>query len=149
MGRESRLRLVPRRDDDAEREQLQAFANQVEDEAHWQRLLATAATDENRVELERVIGPLLKFRQARCHAPSCESGELPIWQPVLIVRKRASDSPSWAPIEIRVCGSCKDKMTVRDVLSDDIWSQIVSKSVAAGEPVPARILSSLTFYRVM
>lgn len=149
MGRDARIRLVVSNQlPDDTREQLQAFADAVEDEAHWQRLLGTATTDEAREELERVVAPMLRFRKARCHTPACDSGQLPIWQPVLVVRKRPEDPPMWAPIEVRYCDRCKDDMTVRDLLTGDIWSQIVRQCVAAGDPVPVRLLTGLLFDRL-
>jgi hypothetical protein len=157
VGAEARLRLVrPTRrygtDDEPtewERERLQQFADQVDSEAHWQRLLKTATTDAHRAELERIIGPLLRFRQSRCTSPGCESGLPAIYQPVLVLRKRPEDDPMWAPIELRLCEVCKAQMSARDLLVDDIWTQIIKQCVANGDPVPVRLLSQLTFDRVM
>lgn len=148
MGHESRLRLVTSTSPPAEDlEQLREFASQVEGEDHWSRLLASAETEESRAELERVVGPLLPFRKPRCHAPTCESGLPPVWTPVLLVRKRPEDGPIFAPIEIRLCDECKRTMKVRDAITDDIWTQIIRQTVAAGEPVPVRALSQLMFER--
>jgi hypothetical protein len=150
MGHASRLRLVTKdQPREEEREQLQAFADQVESEEHWTRLKASAETDDARAELERVVGPMLRFRQARCHTPLCDSGLPPLYQPVLVVRKRPDDPPIWAPIEIRVCAHCKDEMGVVDVLTDDIWGQITRQCIAGGEPIPVRLLTALSFDRVM
>jgi hypothetical protein len=148
MGHDTRLRLVrSNRVPPEDVAQLQAFADQVEDEAHWQRLLATAQTDDSRAELETVVGPMLKFRQPRCHTPECDSGEPPLFQPVLIVRKRPQDQ-IWAPLEFRVCDTCRAKITVGDLLTVDIWQQIVQQCLAAGEPIPVREMTSLMFDRV-
>jgi hypothetical protein len=149
MGREARLRLVVSNEPQAEElDQLRDFAAKVDDEDHWQRLLASAETDESRAELERVVGPLLPFRKPRCHAPTCESELPPLYQPVLIVRKRPEDGPIFAPIEIRICANCKAEMTVRDVLSEDIWRQVVNQCLGAGEPIPSRLLTELMFDRI-
>jgi hypothetical protein len=149
MGHEARLRLVTKETPRAEElEQLREFASKVEDEAHWSRLLASAESDESRAELERVLGPLLPFRKPRCHSPSCESGLPPIWQPVLVVRKRPDDAPIWAPIEVRFCETCKKEMGVRDLMTDDIWRQITFQCLSSGEPIPVRLLTQLTFDRI-
>lgn len=130
-----------------ERANLQAFADQVEDEAHWQQLLASADEDR-RADLERLVGPLLAFRRPRCAAPSCDSGLPPVYRPVLVVRKRLEDTPLYAPIEIGLCKTCKAQMRVGDAITDDIWTQIIRQCVACGYPVPDRALTALTFDRV-
>ncbi len=142
----ARLRVVsPERIDGGDK--LREMAALVRDEAHWSEILTSAETTEARDELERAVGPLLSFRNTRCHAPLCESGLSPIFQPVLVVRHQAWGDPIYVPIEIRLCEECKDEMRVGDALANGMWEQVVAKCDEAGEPTPTRILTQLTFDR--
>lgn len=142
----SRLRLVtPDRIEGGDH--LRGMAAQVRDEAHWQEILANAQDVATAAELERAVGPLLPFRNVRCHSPLCESGLPPVYQPVLVVRHQSWGDPIYAPVEIRICEECKASMLVGDVLADGIWEQVCAKCEAAGEPTPTRLLTQLTFDR--
>ena len=132
-----------------ERQAVQSLANRVSDEAHWQQILSTTQTQEQREELERVVGPMLSFRRsAPCTTPECESGEHGVWQPVLVVASPlAPDEPSWVPIELKLCTSCKESASVEHFLTDDIWAQVLSAWPDPTLP-PVRRLVTLQFDRV-
>lgn len=131
-----------------ERQAVQRLISNVQDEAHWQQILASAGTDAQREELERVCGRMLPFRRAApCTTPGCDSGEAGIWQPSLVVAcPRTPTDPSWVPIELRLCDACKQDATVRDFLTPDIWSQILT--AWDGPEPPVQRLTTLAFDRI-
>lgn len=133
---------------DLERQAMHKLVANVVDEAHWQTILATAETEEQRQELERVCGPMLKFRRgAPCTTPGCDSGELAIWQPVLVVAMpQEPDNPSWVPLDLRLCEACKKEAEVEDFLKPSIWSQILA--AWEGPQPPVKRLTTLSFDRV-
>lgn len=134
---------------DLERAALQRLANAVVDEAHWQDVLGSAYDAETRAELERVVGPMLKFRRgAVCTTPDCGSGEHGIWQPVLVCRSATApeQDSAWVPIELRLCDTCKASATLEDFLTEDIWRQTLSQWTA--EWPPTRHLTTLSWDRV-
>lgn len=103
---------------------LQRLADAVQDEAHWQQILDQAAP-EQREELERVVGPLLKFKRTKaCTTPDCTSGKHGTWQPVLEVATLDGES-AWVPIELHLCDDCKEGATTQDFMTDGIWAQIM------------------------
>jgi len=128
---------------------LMAMAAKVQDEAHWQSILAKAETDAQREELERVIGPLLAFRRpdTACTTPECDSGEPGVWQPVLVVANPVDPTDtSWVPIELRLCDTCKAEASVEHFVTDDIWRQIIHAWDQPQWP-PVRRLTRLTWDR--
>ncbi len=131
------------------RQQVQALAAQVVDEAHWRTILESAETDEQRQELERVVGPMLTFRRAApCATPGCESGEQGLWQPVLVVSSPAAvTEPCYVPIELRLCGPCKADAQLSNFLTDGIWSQVLSAWPEPALP-PVRRLTTLSWDRM-
>lgn len=142
------LKLIKGADRDVvrvQREELRAYAAQIQDEAQWSHILSQA-TPESRQELERVLGPLLRFRRHACASPGCEGK--PEYQPVLTVRASRFHDPIWAPLELRYCSACKDAIFgASALLTDDIWSQIVAQCEAAGEYPPAKYLTVLSWDR--
>lgn len=135
--------------EESERKRLMTLASRVQDEKHWQDVLDGCATEVQREELERVLGPMLRFRRgAPCTSPGCSSGKHGIWQPVLVVRSPVDiESPSWVPIELRLCDDCKAEADVADFLTDSIWAQILTQWEKELPP-PVRLLSQLKFDRV-
>jgi hypothetical protein len=133
-----------------ERRQVQRLANMVTDETHWQHILASAHTEEQREELERVVAPLLVFRRAAvCTTPECVSGQPGVYQPVLEVRSPlAAEDVAYVPIErLRLCEQCKAEAKVQHFLTDDIWQQIMGAWTESTIP-PVRRLTTLAFDRV-
>lgn len=132
---------------DLERQAVQRLANSVESEAHWAQILKTADPD-SRVELERVVGPMLAFRRAAvCTTPDCDSGQPGLWQPVLVIRAPQVPEEAWVPIELKLCDSCKNEAQLSDFLTDSIWRQVLDQCAATTIP-PVRRLTTLTFDRV-
>lgn len=132
-----------------ERQAVQRMAARVQDETHWGQILASAETDAVRAELERVVGPLLAFRRAApCTTPDCDSGKHGQWQPVLVVANPLeADTPSWVPIELRLCDDCKKDARLKDFLTDGIWAQVL-KAWSADTLPPVRRLTRLQFDRI-
>lgn len=137
------------RERELERQAVARLASNVVNEAHWQQVLASAETDEQRAELERVVGPMLPFRRAAaCTTPGCVSGKHGIWQPVLVVlAPQALDAPVHVPIELRLCDACKAEATLDDFLTDGIWLQVLSVWPGTDWP-PVRRLTTLQWDRV-
>lgn len=135
--------------DEMEKAQLQRFASAVRDDEHWQAILRSADTDEQRAELNRVVGPLLPFRRASpCTTPDCDSGKTGTWQPVLMVSSpTAITEPSYVPIELRLCEKCKEDAQLSHFLTDGIWSQILGAWDDPTRP-PVRRLTVLQWDRV-
>lgn len=136
-------------EEEHQRQTLQRLANAVRDEQHWQDILAAAETPESRDELERLVGPKLRFRRAcPCTTPECESGDPGLWQPVLEVRSPMTpNAPAWVPIELRLCEGCKSDAEVQHFLTDAIWRQILHQW-AVDDPPPVKRLTTLKFDRV-
>lgn len=111
-------------DRELQREALQALANGVQDEAHWDEILSQA-TPEQREELERVVAPLLKFRRAAvCTTPNCTSGQPGMWEPTLEMLS-PDGTVSWAPLSLRLCDRCKAAASVEAFCTDAIWRQVL------------------------
>lgn len=133
-------------DRELQRHALQKLASAVQDEDHWQQILQ-AATEEQREELERVVGPLLKFRRvAACTTSTCSSGKPGLWQPALEVLS-PDGSVSWVPIDLHLCDDCKQEATVEDFCTDAIWSQVLLSWPSDTLP-PLRNRTQLRFDRV-
>lgn len=149
--RDFKIKKAPKTASERElhRQQVQQLASRVRDEEHWQSILASAANDEQREELERVVGSMLTFRRAAvCTTPDCDSGLPGTWQPVLEVRSPlAVDEPSWVPIELKLCEKCKEDAQLANFLTDGIWSQILSAWDDPATP-PVMRLTSLTWEQV-
>lgn len=152
MIRRSDIRIVKKPtgpEVDLQRQAVQKLVANVVDDAHWQQILAAAESDASREELERVVGPLLKFRRAApCTTPDCDSGEQGLWQPVLVVSSPlAPDDRSWVSIELRLCERCKAEATTQDFLTDGIWAQILDAWTHHQWP-PVRARTTLAWERV-
>jgi len=132
-----------------ERQAVARLAAHVRDEDHWQQVLASAETAEQKEELERVVGPMLSFRRAAaCTSPGCASGKAGLWQPVLVVASpQAPDDPSWVPIELRLCDECHEDAQLADFLTDGVWLQVLSAWSHRDWP-PVRRLTRLQWDRV-
>jgi hypothetical protein len=154
MGTVSDSKITKRRkapagtDTDGQFDVVRGYANQVTDETHWAQILAAAPSDEVRVELERTVGPLLRFRRAApCSTASCQSLLPAVWQPVFVVHCTASDEPIWAPLEVHYCDTCKQEIRLADVMTDEVWGQILTKCQATGDN-PRRWLTELMWDRI-
>jgi hypothetical protein len=147
------LRIVPKpahpKEPDLQRQAVQRLASSVRDETHWAQILESAETEDQRTELERVVGPLLPFRRAApCTTPECPSGQQGVWQPMLVVVSPLdSTNLSWVPIELRLCDTCKAEATMRDFLTDGIWDQVLAQWEATIPP-PVRRLTTLSWNRI-
>lgn len=133
-----------------QRSQLHEMAAKVQDEAHWQSILKTAETDEQREELERVVGPLLHWRKpsTACTTPECSS-DLGVWQPVLVVASPLDpEVTSWVPIELRLCEACKADAVLADFMTDHIWRQVLDAWPHNSVPPPVRRLTTLQWDRI-
>lgn len=148
--RDIRIQKVPKTASERElhRQQVQQLASRVSSEEHWTAILASAGTDDQREELERVVGPMLTFRRAAaCTTPDCDSGDPGVWTPVLEVRSPfAQNDPSWVPIELRLCESCKADAQLASFLTEGIWSQVLANWDDPAMP-PVQRLTSLTWER--
>ncbi len=133
---------------DLQRQAVQRLANAVESEAHWAQVLRDAPSPESRAELERVVGPMLRFRrQFLCTTPDCDSGKPGIWQPSLVIRAPHVAEPAWVPIELFLCETCKNEATLKDFLTDSIWEQVLEQMSVEAVP-PVRRLTTLQFDRI-
>lgn len=137
------------RERELERQAVARLASNVVDEVHWQQVLASAETDEQRAELERVVGPMLAFRRAApCTTPSCTSGKVGMWTPTLLVASpQQPDVPVHVSIELRLCEDCKRDATLDDFLTDHIWLQVMG-AWPRGDFPPVRRLTMLQWDRV-
>lgn len=136
-------------EEDLQRQALQRLANNVTNEEHWQTILASAPSEENRDEIERVVGPLLTFRRAApCTTPDCQSGLPSLWQPVLVVASSLTpDELSWVTIELRLCDECKQEARLGHFLTDSVWTQIIA-AWDSETPPPVRRLTTLSWDRI-
>lgn len=133
---------------DLQRRQVQQFAERVESEAHWAQILKSAPSAESRAELERVVGPLLRFRRPfLCTTPDCDSGQPGLWQPSLVIRPPGVDTQAWVPIELFLCETCKNEATLKDFLTDGIWEQIIEQLADQTLP-PVRRFTTLQWDRI-
>ena len=127
---------------------LQRIANAVESEEHWRRIL-DAAGPEQRDELERVVGPLLRFRRSSpCTTPDCESGKAGEYQPVLeVVSATDATDIFHVPIELKLCEDCQKGAVREDFLTDALWAQVIMAWPSSEYP-PLRSRTRLRFDRV-
>lgn len=120
---------TPRAARAAEMARLRTMASQIQSEAHWDAIKASMPA-KNAEELEAVLGPMLRHRQAVvCRTPDCDSGQPPIWTPVLSVRSLLAPDgqDEWiVRVEVQYCEECHAAITVDHILTDDIWRQIVN-----------------------
>ncbi len=144
MGRASRLRDVSSPHQRVTRERLQAFADQVADEAAWGRVLDQASSPAVRAELEETVGPLLAFR--RCGNRDCISGQPARWLPVLVLRSGRFPQGTMGRVTVqrRLCADCRLAVTIEDVLDDAGWDRIASQ-FALWPRQPERGLTQLEF----
>jgi len=142
VGYEARRReeLSP---EERELEELKAYARAVRDEAHWQSILASTDKPEVREELERVVGPLLRFRRG-CAYLGCTSTE-PARYEVFLSLEAENGDKSLSDVHISVCHPCRGKLTVEDVVTDEIWSEVVQQAIRQGVYVPDRKKTELRF----
>lgn len=143
MGRESRLVRFEPKHITAERKRLQDYAALVKDEAHWQLILKSCPTQEDRDSLEREMAPMLAFR--RCGNRDCESQAPPLWVPTLLLRVTPDGPVSRAQVLMTVCSPCRERIRVDDVLTLDLWTRICDGYTAQGAPLPEQALTTLTF----
>lgn len=130
-------------DEQLAKQQLQRMADAVQNEAHWHEILKTASQAE-REELERVVGPLLKFRRTLvCDTPDCTSQKEAKWQPSLRV-VNPDGAESYVPIERKYCDECKKSASMGDFLTSDIWTQILVNWPKDWQP-PVRRHTTLTW----
>lgn len=135
-------------EEELQRQAVQRLANAVESEAHWAQILRDAPSPANREELERVVGPMLKFRRTfLCTTPDCDSGKPGLWQPSLVIRAPGFDATAWVPVELFLCETCKLDATLRDFLTDSIWAQVLEQFDPTTPP-PVRRLTTLQWDRV-
>lgn len=138
-------------DDPVHLTEIRAIAGAIETADEWERLLATARTPEERDAWENALGPHLSFKTRTCQSPGCDSGLYPVWQPVLVVKHTVLSDPIQAPLDLRYCPRCRLEMRLGDVLTlqagQDIWNQVIAACAAAGEPIPERSLTELSFLR--
>jgi hypothetical protein len=147
MGRESRtLKLVkpPPPDEDEAVAQILAYADQVADPVHWAQML-DSTDPTTRANLEAVIGPYLRWR--RCRTPDCDSTLPPIWQPTLLIACTGTETLYETSLELRYCERCQADIQLGDLLTDDIWQQVLDQCLAEGEH-PRRWLTRLRWDRL-
>ena len=151
MGRESNVQRAEPKSHvraraharEQERERLRLLASKVQNEEHWATILDSCPTPEDRDSLEREVAPLLPWR--RCGSRSCETHDTPCWLPVLLLRSTREGDTGRADLLLRVCTVCRERITVEDVLTDEVWTRILSGYLERGARLPVRSLTTLTF----
>lgn len=70
----------------------------------------------------------------------------PEWRPVIVVRARGFEKhPIRCVIGVGLCGFCKPKTKLADLLTDGMWQNIVDGLARMGKLAPTRDLTTLDF----
>lgn len=129
---------------DFERAKLQRLADAVRDEEHWQQILDFDTRPEVQEELERLVGPMLRFR--RCDNVNCETKGRGIWRPVLLVRGWPEGPTDRIEVLRKVCTDCREETDLSDLLTDEVWERAIDGFKRVGrEWLPRRTLTTLTW----
>lgn len=72
----------------------------------------------------------------------------PEWRPVLILRSPSWTRPARAVMGVRLCGFCRYRLRLEDVLLDAGWAQLTRELEEAGIAPPERALTRLDFCRL-
>ena len=84
---------------------------------------------------------------ANCDRKDCRGHGA--WMPVLnITVKGYRGPPAQAIVNLRICDTCRPKLTVADFVSDEGWVMICAGFRAQGKATPTRKLTKLTWQKI-